>query len=214
RTGLETTHEVFNQPPPLRGYNLYSEDAPLMEAVEREGADWAEGRLRSLGERLGGDPLDWGAMANENPPVLRTHDRFGNRIDEVDFHPAWHWLLGLAIEHGLHSLPWREPRPGAHVARAAMFIVYSQVEAGTGCPISMTYSAVPALRAQPELAAGWELRLTSNAYDPRLVPAADKAGALCGMAMTEKQGGSDVRANTTSGRPLNGGGPGAEYALA
>ena len=213
RTGLETTHEVFNQPPPLRGYNLYSEDAPLMEAVEREGADWAEGRLRSLGERLGGDPLDWGAMANENPPVLRTHDRFGNRIDEVDFHPAWHWLLGLAIEHGLHSLPWREPRPGAHVARAAMFIVYSQVEAGTGCPISMTYSAVPALRAQPELAAEWEPRLTSNAYDPRLVPAADKVGALCGMAMTEKQGGSDVRANTTTGRPLNGGGPGAEYEL-
>ena len=207
------THEVFNQPPPLRGYNLYSEDAPLMEAVEREGADWAEGRLRSLGERLGGDPLDWGAMANENPPVLRTHDRFGNRIDEVDFHPAWHWLLGLAIEHGLHSLPWREPRPGAHVARAAMFIVYSQVEAGTGCPISMTYSAVPALRAQPELAAEWEPRLTSNAYDPRLVPAADKVGALCGMAMTEKQGGSDVRANTTTGRPLNGGGPGAEYEL-
>jgi len=184
-----------------------------MEAVEREGADWAEGRLRSLGERLGGDPLDWGAMANENPPVLRTHDRFGNRIDEVDFHPAWHWLLGLAIEHGLHSLPWREPRPGAHVARAAMFIVYSQVEAGTGCPISMTYSAVPALRAQPELAAEWEPRLTSNAYDPRLVPAADKVGALCGMAMTEKQGGSDVRANTTTGRPLNGGGPGAEYEL-
>jgi putative acyl-CoA dehydrogenase len=213
RPGIESTHEVFNQPPPLRGYNLYSEDAPLAEAVKREGADWAEGRLLELGERLSGDPLRWGAMANENPPVLRTHDRYGNRIDEVEFHPAWHWLLELSIEHGLHSLPWREPVPGAHVARAAMFVVYSQVEAGTGCPLSMTYSAVPALRVQPELAAEWEPRLISNVYDPRLVPAADKAGALCGMAMTEKQGGSDVRANTTTARPLNGGGPGEEYEL-
>src|SRR5262249_45342596 len=121
--------------------------------------------------------------------------------------------MRLAVEHATHALPWREPRPGAHVARAALFSILAQVEAGHGCPISMTYSAVPALRVQPELAAEWEPRLTSTTYDPRMIPAAQKAGALCGMAMTEKQGGSDVRANTTRARALAGRGPGAEYEL-
>jgi putative acyl-CoA dehydrogenase len=213
RTGARSTHDVLNQPPRLEGYNLYLTDQPLMEAVQREGAGWAEPRITALGEVLGGEPLEWGRLADEYPPKLRTHDRYGNRIDEVEFHESWHKMLALGVEHGLHSLPWNEPVPGAHVARAAMFMLHGQVESGVGCPISMTYSAVPALRAQPELAEEWEPRLRSNEYDPRLVKADEKAGCLSGMAMTEKQGGSDVRANTTIAVPLNGGGPGAEYEL-
>ena len=209
------THEVFNQATALQNYNVFGEDRPLVEALRREGGEWAEDRVRELGEAAGrARTLRWGFEANENPPALRTHDRYGHRIDEVAFHPAWHELMRVGIGHGVHALPWREPQPGAHVARAAMFIALSQAEAGIGCPISMTYSSIPALRAQPELAEEWEPRLTSLSYDgERLVPAPDKAGALCGMAMTEKQGGSDVRANTTAARPLNGGGPAAEYEI-
>jgi putative acyl-CoA dehydrogenase len=211
----EATHEVFNQVPPLAGYNVFETDRALVEALRREGADWAEGEARELGEICGRpDMIVRGVQANENPPRLRTHDRFGNRIDEVEFHPAWHELMRLGISHGLHASPWRDPRPGAHVARAAKFILLSQVEAGVGCPISMTYSVIPAIRKQPELAAEWEPRFLSLSYDgERLVPAPDKKGALCGMAMTEKQGGSDVRANTTTATPINGGGPGAEYQI-
>jgi putative acyl-CoA dehydrogenase len=209
------THEVFNQAPPLEGYNPFEADRVLVEAVEREGAEWARDRIRDLGAICGRPQvIRWGVEANENPPKLRTHDRFGNRIDEVSFHPAWHELMRIGIGHGIHALPWREPRPGAHVARGAMMMMLGQVEAGVGCPISMTYSAIPALRMQPELAEEWESRFLSLDYDgERLVPAADKTGALCGMGMTEKQGGSDVRANTTSARPVNGGGPGAEYEI-
>ena len=213
RTALGATHEVSNQSVPLAGYNVFEQDRPLVEALEREGAEWAYERARVVGEIAGGEALEWGRQANENPPVLRTHDRFGNRIDEVEFHPSWHRLLDVAVAHGTHSLAWTEDRPGAHVARAAIFMAMGQAEGGHGCPISMTYSAVPALRATPELAQDWEPLLTSTTYDPRLVPAADKAGALFGMAMTEKQGGSDVRANTTTARPLNGGGPGGEYEI-
>jgi putative acyl-CoA dehydrogenase len=207
------THEVFNQPPPLRGYNVFAHDRVLVEAVRREGAGWAEQRVRALGELAGGEALTWGVQANTFPPVLRTHDLYGHRIDEVEFHPAWHQLMRTAVAHELHALPWREPRPGAHVARAALFFVLAQAEAGHGCPISMTYSAVPALRVHSELAAEWEPRFTSTQYDPRMIPAAAKTGALCGMAMTEKQGGSDVRANTTRARPLGRSGPGGEYEL-
>jgi putative acyl-CoA dehydrogenase len=208
------THEVFNQAAALENYNVFGEDRPLTEALRREGAGWAEDRALQVGEVAGrARTLRWGAEANENAPTLRTHDRLGNRIDEVEFHPAWHELMRIGIGHGLHALPWREPQPGAHVARAAMFIALSQAEAGVGCPISMTYSAIPALRAQPQLVQEWESRFLSLEYDERLVPAPDKTGALCGMAMTEKQGGSDVRANTTAARPVNGGGPGAEYEL-
>jgi putative acyl-CoA dehydrogenase len=189
-----------NQPPPLEGYDLYGENRPLVEAVAREGAAWADEDLRSLGDLLGGEPLEWGRLANENPPKLRTHDRFGKRIDEVEFHPAWHQLLGLGVAHGLHSSPWREPRAGAHVARAAGFLTLGQVEAGVGCPLSMTFAAVPALRAEPSLLDEWEPRLTSLAYDGRL--RSEKKSALCGMAMTERQGGSDVRANETVARRL------------
>jgi putative acyl-CoA dehydrogenase len=211
----KTTHEVFNQSSPLAPYNPFEADRVLREAVRREGAEWAEDEARELGAICGRpDVIDMGRQANENPPRLRTHDRFGTRIDEVEFHPSWHELMRIGVGHGLHASPWREPRHGAHVARAAKFIQLSQVEAGVGCPISMTYSVIPALRTQPELADEWEERFLSLSYDgERLVPTPDKKGALCGMAMTEKQGGSDVRANTTIARPLNGGGPAAEYEI-
>jgi putative acyl-CoA dehydrogenase len=163
----------------------------------REGAAWADAELRAFGELLGGEPLEWGRLANEYPPVLRTHDRFGERIDEVEFHPSWHELLGLGVEHALHASPWREPRAGAHVKRAAAFVTLAQVEAGVGCPLSMTFAAVPALRAEPALHDEWLPALTSTEYDPGLRPVGSKRGALCGMAMTERQGGSDVRANET-----------------
>jgi putative acyl-CoA dehydrogenase len=207
------THEVQNQPPPLEGYDVFGSDRALVEAVRREGASWIEERAHALGTIAGGEAIAWGRLANANPPILRTHDRYGHRIDEVEFHPAWHDLMRTSVENGLHALPWREPRSGAHVARAALFFVFSQAEAGHGCPISMTYSGVPALRVQPELAAEWEPRLTSTEYDPRMRPATEKRGALCGMAMTEKQGGSDVRANTTQAKPLDGRGPGKAYAV-
>ncbi|HJW70408.1 MAG TPA: isovaleryl-CoA dehydrogenase [Candidatus Binatia bacterium] len=210
---MPATHEVLNQVPPLEGYDLFGSDRVLVDAVEREGGAWARERLVRLGVETGGEAIAWGRLANVNPPILRTHDRFGHRIDEVEFHPAWHELLRLAVHHELHALPWREPRPGAHVARAALFFVLSQAEAGHGCPISMTYSAVPALRAQPELAAEWEPRIASNRYDARVRPATEKTGILVGMAMTEKQGGSDVRANTTRARALGRGGPGGEYEI-
>jgi putative acyl-CoA dehydrogenase len=207
------THDVLNQPPPLEGYDVFAEDRVLGAALEREGAGWARAQAHAVGAIAGGDALAWGVQANAYPPVLRSHDRYGNRIDEVEFHPSWHRLMDAAVTHGLHALPWREPRPGAHVARAALFFTLSQAEAGFGCPISMTYSAVPALRHQPEVAREWEPRLTSLEYDPAMRPAPGKRGALSGMAMTEKQGGSDVRANTTRAVALGRGGPGEEYAI-
>ena len=158
--------DVFNQPPPLEGHNAFESNLPLVESVDREGAGWAVDQLRTLGVEAGDrHTLELGRLANENPPVLKTHDRFGNRIDEVEFHPAWHELMRHAVGHGMAALPWRRPGPGAHVARAAIMLTMSGVEAGTGCPISMTYAAVPALRKQPDLAAEWEPRLTSLEYD-------------------------------------------------
>jgi putative acyl-CoA dehydrogenase len=208
------SHEVANQPPPLTDYNVFEADRPLVEAVRREGADWATARIAAVGAYAGSaEAQELGRLANENGPKLRTHDRYGNRVDEVEFHPAWHQLLGIAVEHELHCSPWKDPRPGAHVARGAAFMCMSQAEAGIGCPISMTYSVIPALRTQPELAAEWEPHFLSTAYDPRNAPAERKQGSLAGMGMTEKQGGTDVRANTTVARPVNGGGPGAEYEL-
>jgi putative acyl-CoA dehydrogenase len=197
----------LNQPPPLVDYNLFEADAPLRESLEREGGSWAQDMVGELG-RLAGtqQAIDWGFQANAHPPVLHTHDRFGNRIDEVEFHPAWHRLMEVAVGHGLHALPWRESRPGAHAARAAAFYVWSQVEGGHGCPVSMTYAAVPALRKQEDLAATWEPLMTTLEYDPGLRPATTKRGALFGMAMTERQGGSDVRSNTTRAEPTVDGG--------
>jgi putative acyl-CoA dehydrogenase len=198
-----TTHEVLNQPPPLEGYDVFGQDHALVEALHREGAGWAEDQLHALGALAGSaEAIGWGFDANRHPPELHTHDRFGHRIDEVEYHPSYHRLMAVAVERGLHAAPWTDGRPGAHVARAAGFFVWNQVEAGHGCPISMTYSVIPALRANPELAAAWEPQLTSPFYDSSSQPGPTKSGALAGMAMTEKQGGSDVRANTTVARPL------------
>ncbi|HEY8524848.1 MAG TPA: isovaleryl-CoA dehydrogenase [Acidimicrobiales bacterium] len=201
---MGATHEVTNQPPPLEDYDVFGTDVALVEATEREGAGWAADDLHALGLMAGSpEAIGWGVAANRYPPELHTHDRFGHRIDAVTYHPAYHELMRVAVGHGLHGAPWAVDRPGAHVARAAGFIVWSQVDAGHGCPISMTYSVVPALRAAPrELADEWVPKLVARAYDPRDVPARDKAGALAGMGMTEKQGGSDVRANTTRAEPL------------
>jgi putative acyl-CoA dehydrogenase len=208
------THTVFNQPPPLEGVDVFASNTALVEATQREGAGWVLERASELGRLIGGEPQQqWGRLANENKPVLRTHDRFGNRIDEVEFHPAWHKLMALGVGHELHSLPWTSEEPFAHTARAALYMTAMQAEAGYACPITMTFAAIPALRAQPELAAEWEPLLTATSYDPRLIQASEKGSAIAGMAMTEKQGGSDVRANTTVARPLNGGGAGAEYEL-
>ena len=207
-------HEVANQPPPLVDYNVFEADTVLGEAVRREGAEWDLERITAVGEYAGSaDAQELGRLANENGPKLKTHDRFGNRVDIPEFHPAWDELMTAGVGFELHSSPWKDPQPGAHVARGAAFMCMSQAEAGIGCPISMTYSVIPALRTQPELAAEWEPRFLSPSYDPANAPAPGKAGALAGMGMTEKQGGTDVRANTTIARPVNGGGPGAEYEL-
>jgi putative acyl-CoA dehydrogenase len=208
------THTVANQAPPLEGVDVFSSNVALVEAVEREGAGWVRERASALGRVIGGDPQQqWGRLANENRPVLRTHDRYGNRIDEVEFHPAWHQLMTLGVEHELHSLPWTSEEPFAHTARAAMYMTAMQAEAGFACPITMTFAVVPALRAQPELAAEWEPLVTASTYDPRLIAAAEKGSAIAGMAMTEKQGGSDVRANTTVATPIGDGGAGGEYEI-
>jgi putative acyl-CoA dehydrogenase len=199
-------HEVLNQPPPLVDYNLFTSDRALREAVAREGGGWACGALEKLGRRLGtAEAMEWAALANEYPPVLHTHDRYGRRRDEVQFHPAWHNLMRLAVEHGIHSLPWAQPRGGAHVARAALAMLALENEAGHVCPISMTYSAVPVLRLNPALAEEWEPRIDTSSYDPSFRSPSAKSGVLVGMAMTEKQGGSDVRANITRAAPIGGG---------
>ncbi|MFF8640865.1 acyl-CoA dehydrogenase family protein [Streptomyces sp. NPDC015345] len=200
-----TTHTVTNQAPPLVGYDVFASDRALVEGVERHLdpalLDSAREDLSVLGRSAGSaQAQEWGALANDHPPVLRTHDRYGNRIDEVDFHPSWHRLLGKAVGAGL-TAAWS--RPGGHVRRAAGFLVWTQTEGGHGCPVSMTHAAVPALRADPALAAEWEPRLTSTIYDQGLRPASQKAGVLFGMGMTEKQGGSDVRANTTRAAALS-----------
>jgi putative acyl-CoA dehydrogenase len=199
---------AHNQAPPLVGYNLFVSDRTLVQAVEREGAGWASARITELGRFLGtAEAQRWGFEANENKPVLHTHDRYGNRRDEVIFHPSWHQLMRTSVENRLHCLPWQpysestsdvsSPRSGSHVARAALMMLTSQNEAGHTCPISMTFSAVAALRAEPQLAAEWEPHILSSIYDPSFAPAQQKSGVLLGMGMTEKQGGSDVRANTT-----------------
>lgn len=200
-----STHTVTNQAPPLVGYDVFAADTALSEAVTRHtGAEHLAQVREELGElgRAAGSSQGqkWGALANENPPVLRTHDRYGHRIDEVDFHPSWNRLLGHAVSAGLTDA---RTRPHGQLRRAAGFFVWTQTEAGHGCPLSMTHAAVPALRTDPELAAAWEPRLTSRVYVPELLPADRKPGALVGMAMTEKQGGSDVRANTTRADPLD-----------
>src|SRR5581483_5562674 len=203
---MAATHEVDNQPPPLVDYDVFSADCALVEGVERHDAGWALDQLSDLGRRAGSaQAQEWGRLANVNPPRLVTHDRYGNRIDEVEFHPSWHSLMTVAVGEGIHAMPWIDPRPGAQVARAASFSVWGQTEGGHGCPISMTHAAVPALRADQALYDEWFPRLTSLTYDPGLRVPADKAGCLAGMGMTEKQGGSDVRTNTTRALPATDG---------
>jgi putative acyl-CoA dehydrogenase len=189
---------VTNQPPPLEPYNLWQTDRVLRAALMRENAGWAADELNALGKTLG-EPeiIRLGFAANANAPALRAFDRYGHRIDQVEFHPAWRALLSLAVEAGLHASPWANPRPGAHVARAAGTFMLTQIESGVYCPIAMTYGAVPALRHAPATAAEWLPRIFARRYDPRFCPASQKTGVLLGMAMTENQGGSDLRTNTT-----------------
>ncbi|MGK5731625.1 acyl-CoA dehydrogenase family protein [Streptomyces sp. URMC 124] len=202
---MSATHDVFNQAPPLTGYTT-ADDPALLEALRRDGGAWGEAGVRELGARAGSQEVqDWARTAEAYPPVLRTHDRYGHRVDEVEFHPSWHRLMAAAVESGQHAAPWTEARPGAHLVRAAKFYVWAQAEPGHGCPVSMTYAAVPALRAQPALAAAYEPLLASRTYDYGLRPPLGKQGLIAGMSMTEKQGGSDVRANTTTAVPAGDG---------
>ncbi|QYN19682.1 acyl-CoA dehydrogenase family protein [Amycolatopsis sp. DSM 110486] len=198
---MSATHEVTNQVPPLV-YDV-AKDPALLESLDRADAGWAAEEVHELGRLAGSEQAqEWGRIVNENEPVLRTHDRYGNRIDEVEYHPYWHELMTVAVSHGLQGAPWRDERAGAHAARAAKMYVWGQVEAGHTCPISMTYAAVPALRANAELAALYEPLLASTEYDFGLREPSTKRGLIAGMSMTEKQGGSDVRANTTTARPV------------
>jgi putative acyl-CoA dehydrogenase len=200
------THEVLNQAAPFGDVNLYRCDPALREAVEREGAGWAGAGLDALGAELGrAGILDLARLANANGPRLVSYDRMGKRVDEVEFHPAWHQLMALMIGAGAHAAPWRAPKPGAQVARAAQYLLFGQVENGAQCPVTMTFASVPALRRSPELAGSWLPKILSDEYDPRSLPIRQKRGALVGMGMTEKQGGSDVRANTTRAEPIQGG---------
>lgn len=207
------THEVTNQVPPLDGINLYRSDLPLQEWVRRYQGDWADAELSAYGELAGGPLMQAGFLANENKPQFKSHDRYGHRIDLVEFHPAYHELMGAAIAAGIPSAPWTDPRAGAQVARAATMYLHNQAESGTSCPLTMTYACVPAIKLQPDVAEHWLPKILSRQYDPRNLPIEQKTGATIGMAMTEKQGGTDVRANTTRAYPVGVGGPGQSYEL-
>ena len=192
------THTVLNQPPLRAGLNEYSTNVALTEAVAAFGGDWASADLERTGGLVGSEDFQHDAvLANTVPPRLHTHDRWGHRVDEIEFHPSYHRIIGSAIAAGAHTSAWADPRPGANVARAAQFHLFAQVEAGHACPVSMTHAVVPSLQTTPSLAAQWLPRVYSREYDPDLRDPATKSGAIFGMAMTEKQGGSDVRANTT-----------------
>lgn len=215
---LAETHEPTNLSSELVNYNLYREDKALQEAIRREGAGWADAELAAFGAHIGrAEYLELGQLANKFTPEFDTHDRFGNRVDLARFHPAYHELMRTAIENGLHSSPWTHPGPGANVARAAKCYLHAQVEAGHGCPITMTFAAIPTLRTTPALAQLWEPKITSRHYDPRNLPDTQKTGLTIGMGMTEKQGGSDVRSNSTRAYPVAGipvaGSPGQAYEL-
>jgi putative acyl-CoA dehydrogenase len=211
---VRTTHEVENQPPPLPALNAYEIDQGLREASTREAGAWLGEKLARYGAHVYDPALrEQATLANRHEPELVSHDRYGHRIDEVQYHPAYHTLMRLALEHELHALTWRHSGSGGHVAHAALLYLHSQLEASTCCPLTMTHAAIPALRVQPELAAEWEPRALGTLYDPRCIPASSKTSATIGMAMTEKQGGSDVRANTSRARPLGRPGPAQAYLL-
>src|SRR5215213_5793106 len=199
---MSATHEVTNQVPPLTGHDPIAGDAALAEACVRHADAATLESLAGLGRIAGsGQAQEWGRLANENPPKLRTHDRYGHRIDEVEFHPSWHELMRTAVGNGLAGAPWADDSAHAHVRRAVGYLGWTQVEMGHGCPVTMTYAAVPALRRTPELAARFEPGLTAGAYEFGLAEPSTKRGLIAGMGMTEKQGGSDVRANTTRAVP-------------
>jgi putative acyl-CoA dehydrogenase len=206
--------ESSNHPADLVDYNLFTSNAALIDALAREGVSASHEHLQQSGARLGTRRMfELGDAANRNPPVLRAFDRFGHRRDEVEFHPAWHELMRLQIAEGLHTSPWANPGPTAHVTRAAAYMLWAEIENGTQCPATMTYGAVPALARQADQFAEWLPKLLSREYDERLLPIAQKHGALMGMGMTEKQGGSDVRSNSTRAEPVASTGPGSDYRL-
>ncbi|MGL4258036.1 MAG: acyl-CoA dehydrogenase family protein [Microbacterium sp.] len=199
------THFVENQPPWRVGIDEYSSNEPLVAAVDAFGAGWADAGLRAAGTLVGSLDFQRDAeLANVHTPQLHTHDRWGFRLDEVEYDPSYHRVISAALEHGAHTSAWADPRPGAHVARAATFMLFAQVEPGHACPVSMTHAAVASIEGSPWVADEWMPRLLSRSYDPRLLPAEEKPSALIGMAMTEKQGGSDVRAGTTVGVSMGG----------
>lgn len=210
---IAETHEVFNQPEPLENYNAYTSNKVLKHWVETFGGNWADDQLAGYGHKVGHELLTAGFDANKFKPEFQTHNRFGQRIDQVDFHPSYHQLMKTAIEAGHHSAPWTQPRAGAQVARAGLFYLHNQADPGTSCPLTMTFASVPALKKQPDIAREWLPKITANSYDPRNIPFYDKKGVTIGMAMTEKQGGSDVRANTTRADAVNASGPGKEYEI-
>lgn len=211
---MAQTHEVENQPGYLQNYNSFHSDLALRETVQREGAGYAFDDLHAFGKLAGAaESIELGFQANAHKPKLYTHDRYGHRVDHIEFHPAYHQLMRTAIEHGLHASPWREPKDGAHVARAAKYYLHTQVEAAHGCPITMTFAAIPALRHQQDLYNQWAPKITAPVYDPRNVPHDEKQGVTIGMAMTEKQGGSDVRLNSTRAYPISTPGAGQAYEL-
>ena len=196
------THDVENQAPPLQDYNGYLSDVALREAVAREGGGWADAHLGEYGAITGGEMIALGYAANENKPRLKAYDRYGHRIDEVEFHPAYHRVMQLGMQYGVHAFAWRNAdKPGAHVARAAIAYLHNQAESGTSCPLTMTHSAAPALQHSPALAKLWLPKIHSYEYDARVLPGLQKTACTIGMGMTEKQGGSDVRANTTKAYP-------------
>lgn len=200
------THEITNQPPEFAGRNLYLLDQPLRDAVMREAGTWLDIRMDALGAEVGSEEvLELGELANRSPPELLTFDRYGRRLDEVRFHPAYHALMALAMRHNIHDIAWTSGQPGAHVAHLALLALFTQAEAGVMCPINMTYAAVPVLRAHPAAGQVWLGTLLGGRYDGPLRPIGDKAGLTMGMALTEKQGGSDVRANSTRAEPTGDG---------
>lgn len=200
---LSQTHTVTNQSRPLENYNAYQHDTALRELVARHGAAWAEDDLLAHGAKIGSqEVIEWGFLANENKPVFHSHDRYGNRVDHVEYHPSYHQLMALGLSSGLHAAPWQQPQQGAHVARAAKYYLQAQAEAGHGCPTTMTFSAIPAIRLTPALANEWLPKILHQGYDPRNVPHYEKQALTIGMGMTEKQGGSDVRSNSTKAYPV------------
>jgi putative acyl-CoA dehydrogenase len=209
-----STHEVENQPPPLEDRNLFESDPALCEALDREGAAWAAPLCGAFGQVCGSaEVIKLGHDANRFAPELRAFDRSGQRIDEVEFHPAYHRMMEIAVSHRVPTIAWTEQRAGGHVAHAALQYLLTQAEAGVACPVAMTYAVVPALRRAPALAAQWLPRIFSETYDARMLPASEKQGVTFGMAMTEKQGGSDVRSNSSRATPLGGNAAGSEYSL-